>query len=215
MLPTPFSFLFRKTRNTDLHRFVMSVCLDCDWNPWVALIFPAALAFRSLSHEVINFNGVTMSMIRKEEEGFGLTAAGFYSAFRKQTESRATSAHYNIMHRQYNLGLSRATRVPQSRRQPAVCPSLLASPFPVPFMRSLHATYWNKTGVCHLHLTHLLTARLPALCRCRPHWTTPPSPHTPTARLRPGSCPACSPPHFWRGSPPQPSAPPVCGPPGT
>ncbi len=30
--------------------------------------------------------------------------------------------------------------------------------------------------------------------RCRLRWTTPPSPHTPTARLRPGSPPACSPP---------------------
>ncbi len=30
--------------------------------------------------------------------------------------------------------------------------------------------------------------------RCRLRWTTPPSPHTPTARLRPGSSPACSPP---------------------
>ncbi len=29
--------------------------------------------------------------------------------------------------------------------------------------------------------------------RCRLRWTTPPSPHTPTARLRPGSPPACSP----------------------
>ncbi len=29
---------------------------------------------------------------------------------------------------------------------------------------------------------------------CRLRWTTPPSPHTPTARLRPGSPPACSPP---------------------
>ncbi len=47
---------------------------------------------------------VTMSMIRKEEEGFGLTAAGFYSAFRTQTESCATSTQYNIMHRQYKLG---------------------------------------------------------------------------------------------------------------
>ncbi len=47
---------------------------------------------------------VTMSMIRKEEEGVGLTAAGFYSAFRTQTEGRATSAQYNIMHRQYKLG---------------------------------------------------------------------------------------------------------------
>ncbi len=45
-----------------------------------------------------------MSMIRKEEEGVGLTAAGFYSAFRTQTEGRATSAQYNIMHRQYKLG---------------------------------------------------------------------------------------------------------------
>ncbi len=45
-----------------------------------------------------------MSMIRKEEEGVGLTAAGFYSAFCTQTESRATSAQYNIMHRQYKLG---------------------------------------------------------------------------------------------------------------
>ncbi len=47
---------------------------------------------------------VTMSMIRKEEEGVSLTAAGFYSVFRTQTESRATSAQYNIMHRQYKLG---------------------------------------------------------------------------------------------------------------
>ncbi len=38
--------------------------------------------------------------------------------------------------------------------------------------------------------------------RCRLRWTTPPSPHTPPARLRPRSPPACSPPppHSWRGS---------------
>ncbi len=28
-------------------------------------------------------------------------------------------------------------------------------------MRSLHATYWNKTGVCHLHLTHFSQISLP------------------------------------------------------
>ncbi len=55
--------------------------------------------------------------------------------------------------------------------------------------------------------------------RCRLRWTTPPSSHTPTARLRPGSPPACSPPpppphpppHFWKGSRPQSSASPACG----
>ncbi len=49
--------------------------------------------------------------------------------------------------------------------------------------------------------------------RCRLRWTTPPSPHTPTARLRPGSPPACSPPplHSWRGSRLQSSASPACG----
>ncbi len=69
----------------------------------------------------------------------------------------------------------------------------LSSPrSPVFFIRSLHANYCNQTQVfLILHLTHLLRE---SLSRCRLRWTTPPSPHTPTARLRPGSPPACSPP---------------------
>ncbi len=37
-----------------------------------------------------------------------------------------------------------------------------------------------------------LPLSLESFSRCRLRWTTPPSPHTPTARLRPGSPPACS-----------------------
>ncbi len=52
-----------------------------------------------------------------------------------------------------------------------------------------------KTGVINQSLGLLITARLhtrsPAADSAL---TTPPSPHTPTARLRPGSRPACSPP---------------------
>ncbi len=103
-------------------------------------------------------------MIRKEEDGVGLTAAGFYSAFRTQTESRATSAQYNTVHKQYKLGLSRAKR---GSTVHSPVSSLSLSPFfsfPGPFYAvSPRHLLEQDTGVCHLHLTHLLTACLPTL----------------------------------------------------
>ncbi len=70
----------------------------------------------------------------------------------------------------------------------------------------------SDTGVPHFALDPLtyrcLLSLSPAADFAEPR---PPSPHTPTARLRPGSPPACSPPHSWRGSRLQSSASPACG----
>ncbi len=69
----------------------------------------------------------------------------------------------------------------------------------VPFIRSLRQSLELDTGVNHHSLAFRSTARLRTrspLSSCR--FPTPPSPHTPTARLRPGSPPACSPPPIPR-----------------
>ncbi len=65
----------------------------------------------------------------------------------------------------------------------------------VAFIRSPLQLLQSDTGVPHLALDPLTYRRLlslsPAADFAEP---PPPSPHTPTARLRPGSPPACSPP---------------------
>ncbi len=130
-------------------------------------------------------------MIRKEEDEVGLAATGVYLAFHTQTESCATSTQYNTVHKQHKGGLSWAKRVPsRQNRQSAVCPSLPASPSPVP----LCGLSTPLTGTRQVFVICTWPTSPKSLSRCRPHWTTPPSPHTPTARLRPGSHPACSPP---------------------
>ncbi len=85
-------------------------------------------------------------------------------------------------------------------------------------LNSLRQSLETDTGVNHHSLAHCFPARL----RTRSPLSafrlpTPPSPHTPTARLRPVSPPACSPPppHSWRGSRLPPSVLPACGPPWT
>ncbi len=91
--------------------------------------------------------------------------------------------------------------------------SLLEFPLHGGFIGSLHANYCNQTQVfLILHLTHLLTAVSGVFLPLQTSLNHAPSPHTPTARLRPGSPPACSPPpHSWRGSRLQSSASPACG----
>ncbi len=94
------------------------------------------------SHEFISqyfIMCVAKSMIREEEDEVSLTAADVYLAFCTQTESRSTSAQYNTVHKQHKLGLSRAKLV-----SPVSSLSLSTS---FSFMRTLHATYWNKTEV--------------------------------------------------------------------
>ncbi len=85
------------------------------------------------------------------------------------------------------------------------------TPVPRWLLSGLHANYCNQTQV--ILILHLTPLSPESFSRCRLRWTTPPSPHTPTARLRPGSPPACSPPppHSWRGSRLQSSASPACG----
>ncbi len=62
-------------------------------------------------------------------------------------------------------------------------------------LSGLHANYYNQTQVILiLHLTHLLTAVSWVFLPLQTSLNHAPSPHTPTARLRPGSSPACSPP---------------------
>ncbi len=70
-------------------------------------------------------------------------------------------------------------------------------------LNSLRQSLESDTGFNHHSLANCFPARL----RTRSPLSafrlpTPPSPHTPTARLRPVSPPACStpPPHSWRGS---------------
>ncbi len=132
-------------------------------------------------------------MIRKEEDEVGLTATGVYLAFHTQTETCATSTQYNTVHKQHKGGLSWAKRVPsRQNRQSAVCPSLPASPSPVP----LCGLSTSLTGTRQVFVICTWPTSPKSLSRCGPRWTTPLSPHTPTARLRPGSHPACSPPPF-------------------
>ncbi len=122
---------------------------------------------------------VTKSMIRKEEDEVGLTSTGVYLAFRTQTESHPTSAQYNTVHKQNKVGLSRAKRVPSMHsRQSAVCPSLSSFSFPVPLCGPLHALTGTRHRCLSFALDPLTHRSSPnSLSRCRPHWTTPPSPH--------------------------------------
>ncbi len=82
------------------------------------------------------------------------------------------------------------------------------------FIRSPRQLLQSDTGDPHFALDPLtyrcLLSLSPAADFAEPRL---PSPHTPTARLRPGSPPACSPPppHSWRGSRLQSSASPACG----
>ncbi len=95
------------------------------------------------------------------------------------------------------------------------------SPVPLPFHGGFYPVSTPITAIRHrcssfcTWPTYLLPSP-ESFSHCRLRWTTPPSPHTPTARLRPGSPPACSPPpppptHFWRENQPQSSASPACG----
>ncbi len=94
-------------------------------------------------------------------------------------------------HSQHSLRLSPSHR-PCAR---VFTPSLSELLFHSGFYLVSHANYCNQTQVfLILHLTHYLPLSPESFSRCRLRWTTPPSPHTPTARLRPGSPPACSPP---------------------
>ncbi len=107
-----------------------------------------------------------------------------------------------------------------SRHRPCArvsTPSLMNSRSTVAFIRSPRQLLQSDTGVPHFALDPLtyrcLLSLSPAADFAEPR---PPSPHTPTARLRPGSPPACSPPpppHSWRGIRLQSSASPACGPP--
>ncbi len=148
---------------------------------------------------------------RKDEEVRGdepqkgclITQNKTVTAKRKQKLRRSSSLV--VWSSAVGLSLSRCSLLPPHCR-------------PAGAFSSLPGNHWNQIQV--LIIIHLPTdsplVSEPALPLARSAFPRPPSPHTPTARLRPVSPPACSPPpHSWRGSRLPPSAPPACGPPWT
>ncbi len=118
----------------------------------------------------------------------------FILVLSKQTERHATSAQYNTMQKLSQSGLSKANELHSHTSQQSVPLSLLL------VSRFLYAVAPRQlleqdTGVCHLHLTNLLTAHLPALSPAadlaepRPPRHIPPPPDSGRGAVRPADPP--------------------------